>query len=122
MESATKWKEYTASKEFGEAFEEVMKQHHGDNETRSAYMEQFLIDQALKIGVARRQTKHVAANPNRWAKHLAPMTSAERQNDHIESVNKSEGENIETRLQHTRSIRYNVNKLGHTCSLPYQTF
>ena len=72
MESATKWKEYTASKEFGEAFEEVMKQHHGDNETRSAYMEQFLIDQALKIGVARRQTKHVAANPNRWAKHLAP--------------------------------------------------
>jgi hypothetical protein len=39
MESATKWQEYTASKAFGEAFEQVMKQNHGDNETRSARME-----------------------------------------------------------------------------------
>ncbi len=39
MESATKWKEYTAKKAFGEAFEQVMRQNHGDNETRSARME-----------------------------------------------------------------------------------
>ncbi len=35
-------------------------------------IEEFLIDQAIEIGVARRKTTRIAANPNRWAKHLAP--------------------------------------------------
>ena len=35
-------------------------------------IEEFLIEQAIAIGVARRKITRIAANPNRWAKHLAP--------------------------------------------------
>jgi hypothetical protein len=72
MESAQKWKEHTASQEFAEAFKRVSKQYKKDNEMRSAKIEDFLIEQALAVGVVKKKTTRIAANPNRWAKHLAP--------------------------------------------------
>ncbi len=72
MESARKWKEHTATQEFAEAFTNVSEQYKEDNETRSEKIEQFLIEQALAARVARQKIKRIAANPNRWAKHLAP--------------------------------------------------
>jgi hypothetical protein len=50
----------------------VCEQYKEDNETRSTKIEEFLIEQALAAGVARRKITRIAANPNRWAKHLAP--------------------------------------------------
>jgi hypothetical protein len=72
MESARKWKEHTATQEFAGAFKNVCEQYKEDNETRSIKIEEFLIEQALAVGVARRKIPRIAANPNRWAKHLAP--------------------------------------------------
>jgi hypothetical protein len=72
MESARKWKEHTATQEFAGAFRNVSEQYKEDNETRSTKIEEFLIEQALAAGVARRKITRIAANPNRWAKHLAP--------------------------------------------------
>jgi hypothetical protein len=72
MESARKWKEHTATQEFAGAFRNVCEQYHEDNETRSTQIEEFLIERALAIGVARRKITRITANPNRWAKHLAP--------------------------------------------------
>jgi hypothetical protein len=72
MESAREWKEHTASDEFADAFIQVMKDNAHDNELRSAKVEEFLISQALKIGVVKQKKTRIAANPNRWAKHLAP--------------------------------------------------
>jgi hypothetical protein len=72
MESARKWKEHTATQGFAEAFMSVCEQYKEDDETRSVKLEEFLIEQALAVGVARRKIPRIAANPNRWAKHLAP--------------------------------------------------
>lgn len=46
--------------------------YNEDNEARARQIEEFLIDQAVAIGVAKRKITRIAANPNRWAKHLAP--------------------------------------------------
>ena len=72
MDSARKWKEHTATLEFAGEFKNVCEQYNEDNETRSMKIEEFLIEQAIAIGVARRKIARIAAYPNRWAKHLAP--------------------------------------------------
>jgi hypothetical protein len=105
MESARKWKEHTATQEFAGAFKNVCEQYKEDNETRSIKLEEFLIEQALAVGVARRKIPRIAANPNRWAKHLAPWYNdqcreAKRQYKLCKKVKGKKHRNTLTAYQH----------------------
>jgi hypothetical protein len=72
MEKANEWKRHTSSKEFAAAFTHIMEEFKHDNALRSSKVEEYLIEQALNIGVVKQRTKRIAVNPNRWEKHLAP--------------------------------------------------
>lgn len=72
MEKAQEWKRHTSSEEFAAAFTNIMEEFKHDNTLRSSKIEEYLIEQALKIGVVQKRTKRLAVNPNRWEKHLAP--------------------------------------------------
>jgi hypothetical protein len=58
-------------------FETVESAHEDDNDMRAEKIEEFLIDEAVKIGVVTRKIIKESANPNKWEKHMAPWYNEE---------------------------------------------
>ena len=73
MESAQKWKEHTASQEFAEAFKRVSEQYKKDNEMRSAKIEDFLIEQALAVGVVKKKKNTYRSKPKSLGQALSTV-------------------------------------------------
>jgi hypothetical protein len=71
------WSEHTAKPAFGAAFNEVLSSNPTDVDALSLAVENFLLNEAIGVGVVVKQTIKAAANPNRKYKSLAPWFDEE---------------------------------------------
>ena len=59
------WSEYTAKPAFAASFAAVLASHDADVDDMSVAVEQFLLTEAIGIGVVKKQIIKAAANPNK---------------------------------------------------------
>jgi hypothetical protein len=53
MRSARTWKAHTSTDQFAAKFKTISDQFHDDNETRTLRVEEFLIEEAIAVGVVK---------------------------------------------------------------------
>ena len=53
MHSSKVWKAHTSTDQFAAKFNDITEKFHGDNETRTARVEKFLIEEAMAAGVVK---------------------------------------------------------------------
>jgi hypothetical protein len=71
--NAKVWAEHTATPEFAAAFMAIIADHTLTNDARDAQVEEFLLQEATKVGVVKvSHARRPFTNPNKWDKHLAP--------------------------------------------------
>ena len=110
IDSAITWQEHTNTVQFWEALLTVTEDATLDNDARSAAMEAFLLDQALKAGVVKKVSLVQPRNPNKLGKALAPWFT--------EECRAAKRELVRARREHGRDdARYDaaVRQYKHTC-------
>ena len=66
--SAKKWKEHTSTAQFTDAFQQIMTKYDDDNDMRAQQIEDFLINEAVEIGILSSHNINTSRNPNKWEK------------------------------------------------------
>lgn len=66
--SGDKWRQYTNTEEFAESMNKIVENEDISNSARASQVEQFILDQAVKVGVIKKVEVTSAKNPNKWNK------------------------------------------------------
>ena len=66
------WKVHTSTEEFKDGITAIAQKYEADNNIRTAKVEEFIIEEAIRAGVLKATKKRIAWNPNKWPKHMAP--------------------------------------------------
>lgn len=72
MEGAGRWHAHTSGEAFQQGLEAIVEDGALGNAARSDAVEQYLLDQAVEVGVVKKLTPKTPRNPNKWGKTLTP--------------------------------------------------